>query len=177
MGGPGKSYGSVLDEKEYQTARITLAQSTARELLQAQAAAMSAPLIDIAGTVDPLAELRNQLAERQSLLQAFYQNDAINKEQYELLKQKADKDSADAQYQTAVELCKSQGNLNSLAIGLMETTQERTSNMLTGMLNGTQTLRDGMIGLFSSLTQSVIKNLVDMAAQALITNTILKSIK
>lgn len=137
---------------------------------------MSAPLIDIAGTVDPLAELRNQLAERQSLLQAFYQNDAINKEQYELLKQKADKDSADAQYQTAVELYKSQGNLNSLAIGLMETTQERTSNMLTGMLNGTQTLRDGMIGLFSSLTQSVIKNLVDMAAQALITNTILKSI-
>lgn len=166
----------LLDEKEYQTARITLAQSTARELLQAQAAAMSAPLIDIAGTVDPLAELRNQLAERQSLLQAFYQNDAINKEQYELLKQKADKDSADAQYQTAVELYKSQGNLNSLAIGLMETTQERTSNMLTGMLNGTQTLRDGMIGLFSSLTQSVIKNLVDMAAQALITNTILKSI-
>ncbi|ECR1094115.1 TPA_asm: phage tail tape measure protein [Salmonella enterica subsp. diarizonae serovar 50:l,v:z35] len=166
----------LLDEKEYQTARITLAQSTARELLQAQAAAMSAPLIDIAGTVDPLAELRNQLAERQSLLQAFYQNDVINKEQYELLKQKADKDSADAQYQTAVELYKSQGNLNSLAIGLMETTQERTSNMLTGMLNGTQTLRDGMIGLFSSLTQSVIKNLVDMAAQALITNTILKSI-
>ena len=140
----------ILDEKEYQTARITLAQSTARELLQAQAAAMSAPLIDIAGTVDPLAELRNQLAERQSLLQAFYQNDAINKEQYELLKAKADKDSADAQYQTAVELYKSQGNLNSLAIGLMETTRERTSNMLTGMLNGTQTLRDGMIGLFSS---------------------------
>jgi hypothetical protein len=55
---------------------------------------MSAPLIDIAGTVDPLVELRNQLTERQSLLQAFYQNDAINKEQYELLKQKADKDSA-----------------------------------------------------------------------------------
>lgn len=166
----------LLTEKEYQTARITLAQSTTRELLQAQAAAMSAPLIDIAGTVDPLVELRNQLTERQSLLQAFYQNDAINKEQYELLKQKADKDSADAQYQTAVELYKSQGNLNSLAIGLMETTQERTSNMLTGMLNGTQTLRDGMIGLFSSLTQAVIKNLVDMAAQALITNTILKSI-
>ncbi|HCM1866269.1 TPA: phage tail tape measure protein [Salmonella enterica subsp. houtenae serovar 43:z4,z32:-] len=166
----------LLDEKEYQAARVSLTQNTARELLQAQAAAMSAPLIDIAGTVDPLAELRNQLAERQSLLQAYYQNDAINKEQYELLKQRAAKDSADAQYQTAVELYKSQGNLNSLAIGLMETTQERTTNMLTGMLTRTQTLRDGMIGLFASLTQSVIKNLVDMAAQALITNTILKSI-
>ncbi|EBN5582996.1 phage tail tape measure protein [Salmonella enterica] len=166
----------LLTEKEYQTARITLAQSTARELLQAKADAVSAPLLNIAGTVDPLAELRNQLTQRQALLQAYYQNDAINKEQYELLKQRAAKDSADAQYQTAVELYKSQGNLNSLAIGLMETTQERTTNMLTGMLTGTQTLRDGMIGLFASLTQSVIKNLVDMAAQALITNTILKSI-
>ncbi|EEO4859011.1 phage tail tape measure protein [Salmonella enterica subsp. enterica serovar Rubislaw] len=166
----------LLTEKEYQTARITLAQSTARELLQAQADAVSAPLLNIAGTVDPLVDLRNQLTQRQALLQAYYQNDAINKEQYELLKQRAAKDSADAQYQTAVELYKSQGNLNSLAIGLMETTQERTTNMLTGMLTSTQTLRDGMIGLFASLTQSVIKNLVDMAAQALITNTILKSI-
>ncbi|EIP8651368.1 phage tail tape measure protein [Salmonella enterica] len=166
----------LLDEKEYQAARVLLTQNTARELLQAQAAAMSAPLIDIAGTVDPLAELRNQLAERQSLLQAYYQNDAINKEQYELLKQKAAKDSADSQYQTAVELYRSQGDLNNLSIGLFETAQERTSNMLTGLLMNTQSFRDGMVSMFASLAQSVIKNLTDMAAQALLTNTILKSI-
>ncbi|EHM4137904.1 phage tail tape measure protein [Salmonella enterica] len=166
----------LLDEKEYQAARVSLTQNTARELLQAQAAAMSAPLIDIAGTVDPLAELRNQLAERQSLLQAYYQNDAINKEQYELLKQRAAKDSADSQYQTAVELYRSQGDLNNLSIGLFETAQERTSNMLTGLLMNTQSFRDGMVSMFASLAQSVIKNLTDMAAQALLTNTILKSI-
>ncbi|EAA5784801.1 phage tail tape measure protein [Salmonella enterica] len=166
----------LLDEKEYQAARVSLTQNTARELLQAQAAAMSAPLIDIAGTVDPLAELRNQLAERQSLLQAYYQNDAINKEQYELLKQKAAKDSADSQYQTAVELYRSQGDLNNLSIGLFETAQERSSNMLTGLLMNTQSFRDGMVSMFASLAQSVIKNLTDMAAQALLTNTILKSI-
>ncbi|EKR9081831.1 phage tail tape measure protein [Salmonella enterica] len=166
----------LLDEKEYQAARVSLTQNTARELLQAQAAAMSAPLIDIAGTVDPLAELRNQLAERQSLLQAYYQNDAISKEQYELLKQRAAKDSADSQYQTAVELYRSQGDLNNLSIGLFETAQERTSNMLTGLLMNTQSFRDGMVSMFASLAQSVIKNLTDMAAQALLTNTILKSI-
>ncbi|EFT5813209.1 phage tail tape measure protein [Salmonella enterica] len=166
----------LLDEKEYQAARVSLTQNTARELLQAQAAAMSAPLIDIAGTVDPLAELRNQLAERQSLLQAYYQNDAISKEQYELLKQKAAKDSADSQYQTAVELYRSQSDLNNLSIGLFETAQERTSNMLTGLLMNTQSFRDGMVSMFASLAQSVIKNLTDMAAQALLTNTILKSI-
>ncbi|EKY7752780.1 phage tail tape measure protein [Salmonella enterica] len=166
----------LLTEKEYQTARITLAQSTARELLQAQADAVSAPLLNIAGTVDPLADLRNQLTQRQALLQAYYQNDAINKEQYELLKQKAAKDSADSQYQTAVELYRSQGDLNNLSIGLFETAQERTSNMLTGLLMNTQSFRDGMVSMFASLAQSVIKNLTDMAAQALLTNTILKSI-
>ncbi|ENV9896171.1 phage tail tape measure protein [Salmonella enterica] len=166
----------LLTEKEYQTARITLAQSTARELLQAQADAVSAPLLNIAGTVDPLADLRNQLTQRQTLLQAYYQNDAINKEQYELLKQKAAKDSADSQYQTAVELYRSQGDLNNLSIGLFETAQERTSNMLTGLLMNTQSFRDGMVSMFASLAQSVIKNLTDMAAQALLTNTILKSI-
>ncbi|HDY3167805.1 TPA: phage tail tape measure protein [Salmonella enterica subsp. enterica serovar Horsham] len=166
----------LLTEKEYQTARITLAQSTARELLQAKADAVSAPLLNIAGTVDPLADLRNQLTQRQALLQAYYQNDAINKEQYELLKQKAAKDSADSQYQTAVELYRSQGDLNNLSIGLFETAQERTSNMLTGLLMNTQSFRDGMVSMFASLAQSVIKNLTDMAAQALLTNTILKSI-
>ncbi|MBJ2942860.1 phage tail tape measure protein, partial [Salmonella enterica subsp. enterica serovar Derby] len=130
----------------------------------------------IAGTVDPLADLRNQLTQRQALLQAYYQNDAISKEQYEMLKQKAAKDSADSQYQTAVELYRSQGDLNNLSIGLFETAQERTSNMLTGLLMNTQSFRDGMVSMFASLAQSVIKNLTDMAAQALLTNTILKSI-
>ncbi|HGJ6258740.1 TPA: phage tail tape measure protein [Salmonella enterica subsp. enterica serovar Paratyphi B] len=166
----------LLTEKEYQTAQITLAQSTARELLQAQADAASAPLFNIAGTVDPLADLRNQLTQRQALLQAYYQNDAISKEKYEMLKQKAAKDSADSQYQTAVELYRSQGDLNNLSIGLFETAQERTSNMLTGLLMNTQSFRDGMVSMFASLAQSVIKNLTDMAAQALLTNTILKSI-
>ncbi|MEI4288582.1 phage tail tape measure protein [Salmonella enterica] len=166
----------LLDEKEYQAARVSLTQNTARELLQDQADAASAPLLNIAGTVDPLADLRNQLTQRQALLQAYYQNDAINKEQYELLKQKAAKDSADSQYQTAVELYRSQGDLNNLSIGLFETAQERTSNMLTGLLMNTQSFRDGMVSMFASLAQSVIKNLTDMAAQAMLTNTILKSI-
>lgn len=166
----------LLTEKDYQTARITLARDTAKELLQAQADEIAAPKLDIAGEVDPLVSLRNQLAQRQSLLQAYYTGNAISKDQYEMLMQKATKESADAQYQTSLELYRSQGELQSLAVGLLETTQERSTNMLTGMLTRTQSFRDGMIGLFSSLTQAVIKNLVDMAAQALVTSSIMQTI-
>ena len=166
----------LLTEKEYMAARVTLSQETSRQILQAEANALSAPRLELAGDVDPLAQQRNQLAQQQSLVETYYRNGALSKQQYEMLMQKSSKDSADAQYQTALELYRSQSEFNNLAIGLVEATRERTTNVLTGLLTKTQTFKEGVINLFSTLTQSIIQNLVDMAAQALVTNTILSSI-
>lgn len=166
----------LLTEKEFMAARVTLSQETSRQILQAQANAISAPRLDLAGDVDPLAQQRNQLVQQQSLIETYYRNGAVSKQQYEMLMQKSSKDSADAQYQTALELYRSQSDFNNLAIGLVDATRERTTNVLTGLLTKTQTFKEGMINLFSTLTQSIIQNLVDMAAQALLTNTILSSI-
>ncbi|MER4391708.1 phage tail tape measure protein, partial [Klebsiella pneumoniae] len=166
----------LLDEKEYQAARITLARDTAKELLQVKADEIAAPKLDIAGEVDPLVALRNQLTQRQALLLSYYQSSAISKEQYEMLMKKATKDSADSQYQTSLELYRSQGEFQSLAVGLFETAHERSSNFLTSMLTRTRSFKENMADLFSSLTQSIIKNLVDMAAQALVTSTIMQTI-
>lgn len=166
----------LLTEKEYMAARVTLSQETSRQILQAQANALSAPRLELAGDVDPLAQQRNQLVQQQSLVETHYRNGVLSKQQYEMLMQKSSKDSADAQYQTALELYRSQSEFNNLAIGLVEATRERTTNVLTGLLTNTQTFKEGMINLFSTLTQSIIQNLVDMAAQALVTNTILSSI-
>ena len=166
----------LLTEKEYMAARVTLSQETSRQILQAQANALSAPRLELAGDVDPLAQQRNQLVQQQSLVETYYRNGVLSKQQYEMLMQKSSKDSADAQYQTALELYRSQSDFNNLAIGLVDATRERTTNVLTGLLTNTQTFKEGMINIFSTLTQSIIQNLVDMAAQALVTNTILSSI-
>ncbi|MGJ7655064.1 phage tail tape measure protein [Escherichia coli] len=166
----------LLTEKEYMAARVTLSQETSRQILQAQANAISAPRLELSGDVDPLAQQRNQLVQQHSLIETYYRNGAVSKQQYEMLMQKSSKDSADAQYQTALELYRSQSDFNNLAIGMVEATRERTTNVLTGLLTRTQTFKEGMINLFSTLTQSIIQNLVDMAAQALVTNTILSSI-
>ncbi|MEG5693326.1 phage tail tape measure protein [Enterobacter quasihormaechei] len=166
----------LLTEKEYMAARVTLSQETSRQILQAQANALTAPRVELAGDVDPLAQQRNQLVQQQSLVETYYRNGVLSKQQYEMLMQKSSKDSADAQYQTALELYRSQSEFNNLAIGLVEATRERTTNVLTGLLTNTQTFKEGMINLFSTLTQSIIQNLVDMAAQALVTNTFLSSI-
>ncbi|SHG32482.1 phage tail tape measure protein, lambda family/phage tail tape measure protein, TP901 family, core region [Pantoea sesami] len=166
----------LLSEKEYLAARVTLSQNASREIMKAQADAISAPLISLAGDVDPVVQQKNQLAQQQSLIEAYYRNGAIDKQRYEMLMQKSSKDSADAQYQIALDLYRSQSDFNNLAIGLIEATKERTSNALTGLVLRTQSFKESMTALFSSLAQSLIKNLVDIAAQALITNTILSSI-
>ncbi|EJC0563805.1 phage tail tape measure protein [Enterobacter cloacae] len=166
----------LINEKEFMAARVKLSQDTSRQILQAQADALSAPRLELAGDVDPLAQQRNQLLQQQSLIETYYRNGAVSKQQYEMLMQKSSEDSADAQYQTALELYRSQSDFNNLAIGLVEATRERTTNVLTGLLTKTQTFKEGLTNLFSTLTQSIIQNLVDMAAQALLTNTILSSI-
>lgn len=165
----------LVTEQEYQSARVTLANDSAQKMIQAQASQAAAPKLNIAGEVDPVAQLQNQLVQQQSLYTAYYENSRLNKEQYEALMQKSSRDSADAQYQAALNLYAGQSTLNKGIVSLAETAAERTTNSLTGLLTGTQSFRESISNLFASLAQSVIKSLVEMTAQALLTKTVLSS--
>jgi len=165
----------LLTEQEYQAARLNLSQSSTRDILKAQADAAAAPKQNIAGEVDPVIQLQNQLVQQQSLYQAYYDNGRINKEQYERLMVKASEDSAEAQYNSALGLYTGQSRINKLTVGLVDTVKERMTNTLTGLLNGTKDFKDGMSNLFASLSQTIIQNLIDMGTQALLTRTILSS--
>lgn len=167
--------GRLLTERDYLVARHTLQQDMARERLKAEADAIAAPRQNIAGDVDPSVQLSNQLAQQQAQYQAYYQQGYIDKQRYEQLMQAATQESTDAQYQQAMNLYAGQSHINKLQIGLVDTMRERSTNMLTGLLTGTQTFKDSMVGLFSSLTQSIVQSLIEMAAQALLTKTILSS--
>ncbi|MBN1088824.1 phage tail tape measure protein [Pantoea sp. 1B4] len=165
----------LVTEQEYQSARITMANDSAQKMIQAQASQAAAPKLNIAGEVDPVAQLQNQLVQQQSLYTAYYENSRLNKDQYEALMQKSSRDSADAQYQAALNLYAGQSTLNKGIVSLAETAAERTTNSLTGLLTGTQSFRESISNLFASLAQSVIKSLIEMTAQALLTKTVLSS--
>ncbi|CCF10215.1 phage tail tape measure protein [Pantoea ananatis] len=165
----------LITEQEYQSARITLANDSAQKLIQAQASRTAAPKLNIAGEVDPVAQLQNQLVQQQSLYDAYYANGKLSKETYEALMQKSSRDSADAQYQAALNLYAGQSALNKGIVSLAEAASERVTNSLTGLLTGTQSFKESISNLFASLAQSVIKSLVEMTAQALLTKTVLSS--
>ncbi|WP_029568619.1 phage tail tape measure protein [Pantoea ananatis] len=165
----------LMTEQEYQSARITLANDSAQKLIQAQASRTAAPKLNISGEVDPIAQLQNQLVQQQSLYDAYYANGKLSKETYEALMQKSSRDSADAQYQAALNLYAGQSTLNKGIVSLAEAASERVTNSLTGLLTGTQSFKESISNLFASLAQSVIKSLVEMTAQALLTKTVLSS--
>lgn len=131
---------------------------------------------ELAGNVDPLQNIENQLAKRQALIETYATAGVISEQRKNQLILASENETNEQRYQAAMALYSSQGDMQKLAVDLFQSSQERVTNMLTGMLTGTQTFKESMLNLFSTLTQSIINNLVDMAAQALITSTIMQTI-
>ena len=167
--------GRLLTEREYQTASRMQQQEMTRQRLKAETDALAAPRMNIAGDVDPAVRLNNQLVQQQAQYQAYYQQGILDKQRYEQLMQAATQESSDAQYQQALSLFGGQSRVHKMALGLVDMTRERTSGMMFDLLTGTQNFKQSMLGLMTSMTQSIIQQLIDLAMQALLTRTFLST--
>ncbi|WP_282677004.1 phage tail tape measure protein [Serratia marcescens] len=167
--------GRLLTEREYHTASRMQQQEMTRQRLKAETDALAAPRMNIAGEVDPVARLNNQLVQQQAQYQAYYQQGLLDKQRYEQLMQASTQESSDAQYQQALSLFGGQSRVHKMALGLVDMTRERTSGMMFDLLTGTQNFKQSMLGLMTSMTQSIIQQLIDLAMQALLTRTFLST--
>lgn len=131
---------------------------------------------EMAGNVDPIQNLENQLAKRHALIESYATAGVITQGRANQLIVAAEREAMQERYQASLQLYASQGDMQKMAVDMFQATTERASNMLTGLLTGTQTFKEGVTNLFASLTQSIINNLIDMAAQALITSSIMQTI-
>ncbi|MCG3461062.1 tape measure protein [Xenorhabdus bovienii] len=134
------------------------------------------PSAELVGNVDPLQDIQNQLERRKALIQTYATEGLITEQRKNELIIAADNETNERRYEAAMQLYASQGRIQKMTVDLFSVTKERMTNMLTGMLTGTQSFKEGMIGLFSSLTQSIIQNLMDMTAEAILTSNTLKTI-
>ncbi|HGE8409190.1 TPA: phage tail tape measure protein [Serratia marcescens] len=167
--------GRLLTEREYQTASRMQQQEMTRQRLKPETDALAAPRMNIAGDVDPAVRLNNQLVQQQAQYQAYYQQGILDIQRYEQLMQAATQESSDAQYQQALSLFGGQSRVHKMALGLVDMTRERTSGMMFDLLTGTQNFKQSMLGLMTSMTQSIIQQLIDLAMQALLTRTFLST--
>ncbi|CDM88119.1 phage tail tape measure protein [Xenorhabdus bovienii] len=162
----------LLSEQEYLSASRTLYQTSVKDKLAEQAKQISTPHLDMAGEVDPVVQLQNQLTEQAALYDTYYRNGLISKERHEQLMIAAAYRSKDAQFAAAKNLYASQGDFQKMQMGLLDVVEQRTGNALTGMLTGTKSFSESMRELSASLAQSIIQDLVRIAVQALITKAL-----
>lgn len=106
------------------------------------------------------------------MYQAYYEDGLVSKERYEQLMIAATNKSKEAQYQSSKELYASQGLWQSMQMNLVDAAEQRTANMMTGMLMGTKSFSDSMKEFSSSLASSIISDLIRIAIQAQITNAL-----
>ncbi|MDE9496223.1 phage tail tape measure protein, partial [Xenorhabdus bovienii] len=126
-----------LTEQEYLSASKTLYQTSVKEKLAEQAKGLAAPRLDMAGEVDPVIQLQNQLTQQTALYDAYYRNGLISKERHEALVAAATNKSKESQFAASKELYASQGDFQAMQMNLLDVVEQRTGNALTGMLMGT----------------------------------------
>ncbi|MGJ0580208.1 phage tail tape measure protein [Xenorhabdus bovienii] len=162
----------LLTEQEYLSASKTLYQTSVKEKLAEQAKGLAAPHLNMAGEVDPVIQLQNQLTQQTALYDAYYRNGLISKERHEALVAAATHKSKESQFAASKELYASQGDFQAMQMNLLDVVEQRTGNALTGMLMGTKSFSESMKELSASLAQSIIQDLVRIAMQALITKAV-----
>ncbi|MGO2337130.1 tape measure protein [Providencia sp.] len=162
----------LLNEQQYYAASLQLHNDYAKQKLNEEANQKALPSYDLAGEIDPVVKLQNQLSEQRALYEAYRNNDLISQERYQELMVAATNRSKNAQLDAAKELYAAQGNWQQMQMNLLETVEQRTSNALTGILTGSKSFSETLQELSASLAQSIIQDLVRIAMQAMITNAL-----
>lgn len=157
----------LLSYQEYQQAKLKSDQEYTRQRLQAQADMASIPQINLAGEVDPVIRLQNQLAQQQALYEAYYADGLISKQRYEELMTAATNQSADQQKSAAIELYRNQSKLHALQMDLISNVGDRTANMITGILTGQQSFSQAMTNMANTIMDTVVKAFIQAQTQAI----------
>lgn len=121
----------------------------------------------MAGAVDPVVNLQNQLARQKALYETYYANEVISKQRFEELMVAATNQSAKQQENAAIELYRSQSDLHTLQMDLISNVGDRTANMVTGVLSGQQSFSEAMNNMANTIMDTVVKAFIQAQTQAL----------
>lgn len=122
---------------------------------------------ELAGGVDPVVNLQNQLARQKALYETYYANEVISKQRFEELMVAATNQSAKQQENAAIELYRSQSDLHTLQMDLISNVGDRTANMVTGVLSGQQSFSEAMNNMANTIMDTVVKAFIQAQTQAL----------
>lgn len=157
----------IITQQQYnaQTEQLEQQHQVNLARIRAEAASGVTPLMQAQGEVDPIQALANEHAQKLALIQQFEtQKGAITQRGLELM------NAANTQYEqqrlaAQEQLFRQQSDLNAFTMDMIDAVGQRTANVITGLLTGTQSLSDAMRNLASTILEQAVGALVQMGVQ------------
>ncbi|EOF8233871.1 tape measure protein [Yersinia enterocolitica] len=151
------------EQSQQRRAQITADYS--RAIAEASAASAVMPQQQNAALVDPVQALANENAQKLALIQKFEEDKTLTEQQALALRNAANTQYEQARLAAQWEIWRNQSQSNQYLASSIDALGQRTTNMLTGLLTGTQSAEEAMKNLAATIIQEGVNALVQMGMQ------------
>ncbi|UEH04812.1 tape measure protein [Morganella morganii] len=157
--------GDLITEEQYQKRSIELKAEHARKTAEINAKSTVSPVQEMAAQVDPVQELANEHAQKLALIKDFENQKVITAQQSLELMNAANTEYEDARLNAQWEIWRNQSQANQFLADGLDALGQRSSNVLTGLVTGTQNLNDAFRNVASTIIDEAVGALVQMGMQ------------
>ncbi|EOZ3195939.1 tape measure protein [Yersinia enterocolitica] len=151
--------------EQSQQRRAQISADYSRAIAEASAASAVMPQQQNAALVDPVQALANENAQKLALIQKFEEDKTLTEQQALALRNAANTQYEQARLAAQWEIWRNQSQSNQYLASSIDALGQRTTNMLTGLLTGTQSAEEAMKNLAATIIQEGVNALVQMGMQ------------
>ncbi|MGE5013731.1 tape measure protein [Yersinia enterocolitica] len=154
-----------IDEETYQKRRLEIAGEYSKKIAEESANNAVTPQQQNAALVDPVQALANENAQKLALIQKFEEDKTLTEQQALSLRNAANTQYEQARLAAQWDIWRNQSQSNQYLASSIDALGQRTTNMLTGLLTGTQSAEEAMKNLAATIIQEGVSALVQMGMQ------------
>ncbi|EMH0135209.1 tape measure protein [Proteus mirabilis] len=157
--------GNLVTEENYHRRRLELASEYSKKIAEANANKTVSPQDNLKAQVDPVQQLKNEHERKLALIREFEtEKGAITQRGLELMNAantQYEQDRLNAQW----EIWRNQSQANQFLADGLDALGQRSTNVLTGLLTGTQSLNDAFRNVALTIVDQAVGALVQMGMQ------------
>lgn len=157
--------GDLITEEQYQKRSIELKAEHARKTAEINAKSSVTPVQEMAAQVDPVQALANEHAQKLALIKDFENQKVITAQQSLALMNAANTEYEEARLNAQWEIWRNQSQANQFLADGLDALGQRSSNVLTGLITGAQSLNDAFRNVASTIVDEAVGALVQMGMQ------------
>lgn len=155
----------VVSFEQAERRKLEIAANYSKAIAEAQAASAVTPQQELAGQIDPVQQLENELNQKIALIRAYEAERVVTAEQAEMLITAAKNVHMEQERAAREELFRQQSEFNAFTLDMIDAMGQRATNAITGLILKTQTLSDAFINLGATILNQAVGALVQMGAQ------------